>query len=118
MSVVPFSASSEPDSGASAQTDAIEARERMETVRQALADVSGEIDLIQKTLASQQELEQLLKQGRAHLQDLRGRLQLAVAERDKVQAEFAECTKANQTAIDALERELDDSRAELRSAVA
>jgi chromosome segregation ATPase len=117
MSVVPFSASPDSEAEAPAQTDAVDARQRMQTVKHTLENVSGEIDSIQRTLASQQELEQLLKQGRAHLQDLRGRLQQALADREAVQAQLAESTKASQLAIEGLERELDDTRAELRSAV-
>ena len=118
MSVVPFSASPDPDASVSAQTDAIDARQRMQGVKRMLEEVSGEINAIQTTLASQQELEQLLKQGRAHLHDLRGRLQLAGAERDRLQAEVADSSKAHQRAIEQLERQMDDVRAELQGAIA
>lgn len=114
MSVVPFTASQDSDSIASAQTDAADARRRMLDVTHKLQDVAGDIEAIQHALASQQELEQLLKQGKAHLQDLRGRLQQISAERDRLQAEVADSAHAHQRTVEELERHMDDARAELQ----
>jgi DNA repair exonuclease SbcCD ATPase subunit len=119
MSVVPFTAT--PGSGdttPSTQIDAADARQRMVAVKLKLDEVSAEIDAVQTTLASQHDLEQLLKQGRTHLQDLRNRLQQTVSERDKLQAELAESAKAHQRAVEQIERQMDDVRAELRGALA
>ena len=116
MNVVPFTASPDSDAAEPAQTDAADARQRMLGVKRKLQDVSGEIESIQSALASQQELEQLLKQGRAHLQDLRGRLQLTAAERDRLQAELADSASAHQRAMDQLERQAGDLRAQFQGA--
>ncbi len=122
MSVVPFTASEELDAAGPAQTDAVDARQRMLDVKQKLQDLAGDVESIQHALASQQELEQLLKQGKAHLQEMRNRLQLAVTERDRLQAESAASAIAHQTAIEGLERQLerqiDENRAELKGVTA
>jgi chromosome segregation ATPase len=116
MSVVPFTTSPGSDAAAPAQTDAVDARQRMLVVKRKLDEVSSEVDSLQSTLASQQDLEQLLKQGKTHLQDLRSRLQQTAAERDRLQAELVESGKAHQRAIEQIEREMEDLREALRGA--
>ena len=64
MSVVPFNTSPGPDAEASAQPEAPDARQRMLGVKRKLEEASGEIEALQSSIASQQELEKLLKQGR------------------------------------------------------
>lgn len=118
MNVVPFTASQESDATAPEQTDVVDARQRMQGVHQKLQDVTGEIESIQSALASQQELEQLLKQGRAHLQDLRARLQLTATERDRLQAELADSASAHQRTIEQLQVQMDDMRAQFQDATA
>ena len=118
MSVVPFNASPGSDATPPAQTDATDARQRMLVVKQKLDEAASEIEAVQTSLASQQDLEQLLKQGRIHLQDLRNRLQQTVTERDELQAQLAESAKAHQRAIEQIERQIDDLREALQGATA
>lgn len=117
MSVVPFSAAPESEAGP-AQTDASDARQRMLDIKRQLEEAVAHIAVLQTGLASQGELEQLLKQGRLHLQDLRNRVQQISAERDTLQAELADAKRSHQSAIEQLNREMDDVRQELNSAVA
>jgi chromosome segregation ATPase len=116
MSVVPFTASPDADTTAPAQTEAADARLRMLAVKQKLDEAVAEVDSLQSTLASQHDLEQLLKQGRAHLQDLRNHLQQTTGERDRLQADLVESAKAHQRAVEQIERQMDDVRAELQGA--
>ena len=118
MSVVPFNTSAAPDAEASAQPEAPDARQRMLGVKRKLEEASGEIEALQSSIASQQELEKLLKQGRAYLQDLRSRLQQTAADRDRLQAELADSTTGHQRDIEQLERQMDGLRAELQGATA
>src|SRR5688572_9975220 len=115
MSVVPFNASSSTDADAPAQPGAADARQRMLGVKQKLEEASGEIEALQRSLASQQELEKLLKQGRVYLEDLRSRLQQTTVERDHLQAELARREAEHQNTVGQLERQLDGLRAELQS---
>jgi chromosome segregation ATPase len=116
MSVVPFSASPGSDAAAPEQTDATDARQRMLIVKQKLDEAASELETVQSNLASQQDLEQLLKQGRTHLQELRNRLQQTAAERDQLQVQLAESAKAHQHAIEQIERQMDDQREALQAA--
>jgi chromosome segregation ATPase len=118
MSVVPFAASQDSDPAAPQPADAPDARQRMLAVRQKLAEASSEIESLQAVLASQHELEQLLKQGRAHLQELRNRLQQTAAERDRLQADAAEAAAAHQREIGQIDQQMDALRAELQGAIA
>ncbi|MEO5742391.1 MAG: hypothetical protein ABIS29_17535 [Vicinamibacterales bacterium] len=70
------------------------------------------------SLASQQELEKLLKQGRTHLLDLNTRLHQAATERDRLQVELTESRNARQRDIDQLEGQMGDIRAELQQITA
>ena len=118
MSVVPFSAAPGPDAPSPAHADAAETGQRMLEIKRQLEEAAAQIEILQRGLATQAELEQLLKQGRTHLQDLRGRLQQTTAERDRVQAELADTKRAHKTEIDQLTRQMDDVRQELQSAAA
>ena len=102
MSVVPFAMSplSDPESGA--HTDAADARQRMLAVKKTLDEASAAVESLQTALAAQHELEQLLKQGRAHLQDLRNRLQQAESERDRLHAELADRRATHQREVEQL----------------
>lgn len=118
MSVVPFTASPAADTTTPAQTEAADARQRMLALKRKLDEAVADVDTIQSTLASQHDLEQLLKQGRTHLQDLRNRLQQTIGERDRLQSELVESAKAHQHAVEQTERQMDDLRAELKGALA
>jgi chromosome segregation ATPase len=117
MSVVPFTTSPATETSVAAHT-AADARERMLGVKRQLDEALSEIESIQSTLASQHDLEQLLKQGKTHLQDLRSRLQQTVGERDRLQAELVESGKAHQRAVEQIERQMDDLRAVLQGVTA
>ena len=99
-----------PDSDAEppAQTDAADARQRMLVVKRTLDEASAAVESLQTTLAAQHELEQLLKQGRAHLQDLRARLQRTESERDRFQAELTDSQSAHRHDVEQLQRQLDE----------
>ena len=118
MSVVPFNTSPPPDAEASGQPEAPDAHRRMLGVKRKLEEASGEIEALQSSLASQQELEKLLKQGRAYLQDLRNRLQQTAADRDRLQAELADSVTAHQRDVEQLARQMDGLRVELQGATA
>jgi chromosome segregation ATPase len=100
------------------QTDASDARQRMLDIKRQLEEAVAQITSLQSGLTAQGELEQLLKQGRVHLQDLRNRVQQVSAERDKLQAEIVDAKRSHQSQIDQLNREMDDVRQELHSAAA
>jgi chromosome segregation ATPase len=117
MSVVPFATSSGSDPAA-ATTDAADARQQMLAVKRTLDEASAAVESLQGALAAQHELEQLLKQGRAHLQDLRARLQHAENERERFRADLVESRTAldesrtaHQGDIEQLQRQLDEQAA-------
>jgi len=109
MSVVPFATSS--GSEPAAPTDAADARQQMLAVKRTLDEASAAVESLQGALAAQHELEQLLKQGRAHLQDLRARLQHAEEEREGFRAELAQSRIAHQGDVEQLQRQLDEQAA-------
>ena len=116
MSVVPFATSSGSDPAA--PTDAADARQQMLAVKRTLDEASAAVESLQGALAAQHELEQLLKQGRAHLQDLRARLQHAEDERERFRADLVESRTAldesrtaHQGDIEQLQRQLDEQAA-------
>lgn len=108
MSVVPFATSSGSEP---APTDAADARQQMLAVKRTLDEASAAVESLQGALAAQHELEQLLKQGRAHLQDLRARLQRAEEERDRFRGELVESRTAHQRDVEQLQRQLDEQGA-------
>ena len=107
MSVVPFATSSGSDTAA-APTDAADARQQMLAVKRTLDEASAAVESLQGALAAQHELEQLLKQGRAHLQDLRARLQHTEEERDRFNAELVDSRTAHQRDVEQLQRQLEE----------
>jgi chromosome segregation ATPase len=125
MSVVPFTASPESAAEQGSQNHATDARHQMDALKRKLEEAVAGIEGLQRSLGAQEQLEQLLKQGRTHLQDLRSRLQQATAqlqqvtaERDRLQAESTESKKAHQIEVDHLQRQTDDLRAELKGVTA
>jgi hypothetical protein len=111
MSVVPFATSPGSDDAGPAHTDAADARQRMLAVKRTLEEASAAVESLQGALAAQHELEQLLKQGRAHLQDLRARLQRAEEDRDRLHTELAEVRRTYQRDVDELQQHLDEQAA-------
>src|SRR5262245_15449452 len=109
MNVVPFATS--PGSDLAGQTESGDARQRMLAVKRTLEEASAAVESLESSLAAQQELEQLLKQGRAHLHDLRNRLQQVEAERDRANAELADSRATYQRDVEELQRQLDGQRA-------
>ena len=108
MSVVSFAMSPGSDPDPAAHTEAGDARQRMLAVKKTLDEASAAIESLQGALAAQHDLEQLLKQGRAHLQDLRSRLQHVEAERDRLTADLADSRATHQREIEALRRQVDE----------
>ena len=118
MNVVPFSTASGPDEASPAQITAADASQQMVDIKHKLEEAATQIETLQRGLSTQAELEQLLKQGRIHLQELRTRLQQVTVERDRVQAELADTKRAHEGEVDQLTRQMDDLRQELQSAAA
>ena len=111
MSVVPFASSPDSEDAGPAPTDAADARQRMLAVKRTLEDASAAVESLQSTLAAQHELEQLLKQGRTHLQDLRARLQRTEEERDRFRNELSDSQRTHQRDVDQLRQQLDEQAA-------
>ena len=111
MSVVPFATQPGSDDAAPAHTDAADARQRMLAVKRTLDEASAAVESLQSALAAQHELEQLLKQGRAHLQDLRARLQRTEEDRDRLHTELAESRRTHQRDVDELQQHLEQQSA-------
>jgi chromosome segregation ATPase len=78
-------------------------------LKKKLEEVATEFGHLQDSLASQQQLEQLLRQGRAHLQDLRGRLQQVTAERDRLDAEVTDLKTVHEREVDQLQIQIDQA---------
>jgi PAS domain S-box-containing protein len=94
-----------------------------------LEESEADRDRLERALSRLPQLEQLLKQGRVHLQDLRTKLEEANTERDHLSAKLGEREAANeqlwteqaelQNALsDRQQRELFDLQAQLQEAIA
>ena len=83
----------------------------MLAVKRTLDEASAAVESLQGALAAQHELEQLLKQGRTHLQDLRARLQQAEEQREQDRAELVESRTAHQRDAEQLQQQLDEQAA-------
>ena len=83
---------------------------RMLAVKRTLDEASAAVESLQGALA-EHELEQLLKQGRIHLQDVRTRLQHAEEQREPYRAELVERRTAHQRDVEELQRQLDEQTA-------
>jgi chromosome segregation ATPase len=111
MSTVPFATArqtdTEPDAAAEpGAPGAVDVREQVLSLKKKLEEAADDFGRLETNLASQQQLEDLLKQGRAHLQGLRAKFLQATAERDRLQAEFTEYKNAHQGEIDRLQAQL------------
>jgi hypothetical protein len=87
-------------------TGAIDSQQKLIALKVKLQQAVSECEEVQSSLTSQQQLEQLLLQGRAHLQDLRARLQQVTAERDRLQIDLSDRQTAHQHEVERLEIQL------------
>ena len=83
----------------------------MLAVKRTLDEASAAVESLHGALAAQHELEQLLKQGRTHLQDLQTRLQHAEEQREQYRAELVESRTAHQRDVEQLQRQRDEQAA-------
>jgi chromosome segregation ATPase len=83
-----------------------------------LEETAVEFGRLRTNIASQQQLQDLLKQGRVHLQDLRSRLQQTTADRDRLEAELSDHKTAHQREVDRLQAQLDDLADQFQKAAA
>jgi hypothetical protein len=126
MSVVPFatapqsdlepcsSESREParreDSAESpAHTETGDVEQQVLGLKTRLEEAASEFGRLQNSLIPHQQLEQLLKQGRLHLQDLRSRLQQMTAERDRLETEFRDHKTVQQREVVRLQTQIDEA---------
>lgn len=70
-----------------AERPASDPGQQVRNLKRRLEDAAAELGRLQSSFDAQHNLEQLLRQGRTHLQDLRARLQQATDERDRLQSE-------------------------------
>jgi chromosome segregation ATPase len=89
-----------------ATSGAIDTQQQLFALKHKLEEAVGECEQLQSSLTSQQQLEQLLLQGRTHLQDLRARLQHTTAERDRLQIELSDRQTAHQHEVERLQIQL------------
>jgi chromosome segregation ATPase len=89
-----------------AASGAIDTQQQLLALKQKLEEAVGECEHLQGSLTSQQQLEQLLLQGRTHLQDLRTRLQHMTAERDRLQIELSDRQTAHQHEVERVQIQL------------
>jgi chromosome segregation ATPase len=92
MSTIPSNSSPHADSEPAGENTAAEAGQQLVGLKKNLEEAARQIGSLQSLLATQHQLEQLLKQGRAHLEELRGRLQQVTAERDDLRIELQKAT--------------------------
>jgi chromosome segregation ATPase len=97
------------------QGEAADARQQVSVLKRKLEEAAAEAGRMQASLASQQQLEHLLKQGRTHLQDMRLRLEQVSAERDRLQTELSDHAVARQREVAELQAQIDDIRKQLHN---
>jgi DNA repair exonuclease SbcCD ATPase subunit len=124
MSVVPFAPASNSDvdlasePADSAQQEAGDLRQWVLALQKNLEEAAGECARLQSAIASQQQLEQLLRQGRAHLQDLRSQLQQITGDRDRLETELRDQKTAHRREVEQLQtqqgEQMDIVREQLR----
>jgi chromosome segregation ATPase len=103
------SAPPETSTDPKAQAETADARQQMLALKKKLEEAASDFGRLQNSLASQQQLEQLLRQGRIHLQDLRSRLQQMTAERDRIETDFSDHKTAHQREVDRLQTKIDET---------
>jgi hypothetical protein len=89
--------------------EAPDVKQQVLGLKKKLEEAASEFGHLQNSLASQQQLEQLLRQGRAHLQDMRGRLQEATAERDRLGVEITELKAVHEREVERLQIQIDQA---------
>jgi chaperonin cofactor prefoldin len=127
MSALPFVVAAQPavespesaesarrEAGAepAAPTEATIVGQQVLDLKRKLEEAASDFGRLQSSLAPHQQLEQLLRQGRIHLQDLRSRLQQVTVERDRLETEFSDHKTARQGEIDRLQTQVEDARRE------
>ena len=100
------------------QTDADQVQQQVSALKKKLEDAANEVGSLQRSITSQQQLEQLLRQGRAHLQDLRNRLQEVSGDRDRLVTELNARKTAHQREVEELEQQLGQSHEQLQKMTA
>jgi chromosome segregation ATPase len=121
MSVVPFANGPESDAEPAAPSDAADPQQQVLALKAMLEAAVGDCTRLQNSLVSQQQLEQLLRQGRTHLQEMRSRLEQATADRGRLEAEVNEANdarNARQREVGDLQTQLGNVREELQQAAA
>jgi len=121
MSVVPFANAPEPDAEPAAHSDAADVQQEMIALKAKLEEAAGDCGRLQTSIASQQQLEQLLRQGRLHLQEMRSRLEQVTGDRGRLETELNDSKTAHQRAIgdlQTLQTQLGDLRGQLLHAAA
>src|SRR4051794_10889770 len=108
MSASPFAAAAQNDAEPDAHTQTPDLRLQVLGIKKKLEEAATECGSLQNSLVSQHQLEHLLKQGRTHLQDLRGRLQQMTVERDRLNGELNDQTTAHQREVARLQIQVDE----------
>jgi chromosome segregation ATPase len=84
LSVAPYG-EDQPDTESTSET--VDPQQQVLTLKKKLEEAVGEVVRLQSGIAAQEELQRLLKQGRALLQDLRLRMEEVSGERDRLKSE-------------------------------
>ncbi|MSO56881.1 MAG: hypothetical protein EXQ55_08180 [Acidobacteria bacterium] len=116
MSVVSFVNAPEPGSEPAAPSDTSDLQQEMLALTAKLEGAVADCARLQNSLVSQQQLEQLLRQGRTHLHEMRSRLEHVTADRGRLEAEFNESRNAQQREVGELQNQLDNLREQLQQA--
>src|SRR5688572_29835123 len=83
-----------------------EVRQQISVLNKELEEAASKFERLERALATQEQLEQLLRQGRSHLQDLRSRLQQMTAERDRLQTELSGHVTAHRLEVEGLQKQI------------
>lgn len=87
-------------------------RQQVLGLKKKLEEAATDFGHLQSSLVSHQQLEQLLRQGRTHLQEMRTRLVQVTAERDRLATELTEQKTAHQTELDRLHNQIEEATRE------
>jgi chromosome segregation ATPase len=102
----------EHDADASGRSTIEDVRKEVLDLQTRLEDAATECARLHRNLEAHQNLEELLKQGRAHLMDLRGKFQQATADRDRLATELSEHKNFHEREVDRLQTEIQESAAQ------
>lgn len=95
-----------------AQAEPADVRQQVLGLKKKLEEAATDFGHLQSSLVSHQQLEQLLRQGRTHLQEMRTRLVQMTAERDRLTAELSEQKSAHQSELDRLHNQIEEATRE------